>query len=180
MGTVERDRIEYVGAEGARAMFDFTVSDLYRRTRGTAPATRAVRTNRRGDRAQKPAKRQKPAAGTSGRGTPGHPAPARVSCVWRQCPVCGISSTDEAPDRIVGDRRIALRARREPLDSTPLDRNPADRGPEGAQMLLVGVSTARTVVSLYDPISRVTYDHGARGTAHTPTHITHNVGPRNE
>ena len=25
MGTVERDRIEYVGAEGARAMFDFTL-----------------------------------------------------------------------------------------------------------------------------------------------------------
>ena len=26
MGTVERDRIEYVGAEGARAMFDFTIT----------------------------------------------------------------------------------------------------------------------------------------------------------
>ena len=76
-----------------------------------------------------------------------------------------------------GDRRIALRARREPLDSTPLDRNPADRGPEGAQMLLVGVSTARTVVSLYDPIRRASY---LRASCEEHTYNAHNVGPRNE
>ena len=33
MGTVERDRIEYVGAEGARAMFDFTITWAHVRER---------------------------------------------------------------------------------------------------------------------------------------------------
>ena len=168
MGTVERDRIEYVGAEGARAMFALYVEPATTRTRN-----RRARAASRRPGAQNPAKRQKPAAGTSGRGTLGHHAPARVSCV-RECVRSAVSRLRRGPgsDRGRSPDEIALRARprvvnpsiRPPSIETPRSKPRGPRtGPEGTQMLLVGVSTARTVVSLYATRSRALPTSELRG-----------------
>ena len=87
MGTVERDRIEYVGAEGARAMFDFT-SDTRRTRQPHEPGT-GNRTNRRTE----PGEKAKAGRGHKRAGHSRPPRPcARLVCPG-VCPVCGISST---------------------------------------------------------------------------------------
>ena len=140
------------------------------------PAT-AHEPNRRGDPAHRTRRKGKSRPRAQAGGALSATTPLRASRVSGSVSGLRYLVYDEAPDRIVGDRRIALRARprvvnpsiRPPSIETPRSkpRGPRTGGCASAQMLLVGVSTARTVVSLYDPISRVTYERAARST-----HIT--------
>ena len=82
---------------------------------------------------------------------------------------------DEAPDRIVGDRRIALRARprvvnpsiRPPSIETPRSKPRGPRTGGYANVASWGLHRADCGLPLRDPISRVTYERAARST-----HIT--------
>ena len=146
------------------------------------PAT-AHEPNRRGDPAHRTRRKGKSRPRAQAGGALSATTPLRASRVSGSVSGLRYLVYDEAPDRIVGDRRIALRARprvvnpsiRPPSIETPRSKPRGPRTGGCANVASWGLHRADCGLPLRPDLARY-----LRASCEEHTSNAHNVGPRNE